>query len=190
MDIDSIPPGVDFTEYIDRNIKQSDLVLLIIGRHWTGGFELAACRIQQDDDPVRLEVERAILYNAPIWPLLVDGATMPSSTDLPQSIRQITKQNASYVSSGVDFDSQMDRLIEKIRNTYGGRARQAATISPIVVLAIVSASIAAIRFGANEQPDTECVWMKWVFTRQTIKQTTSTSLLITTQIALLGSIGC
>jgi hypothetical protein len=34
MDIDTIPPGVDFTDYVRRAVTSCDVLLAFIGDHW------------------------------------------------------------------------------------------------------------------------------------------------------------
>lgn len=49
MDVDSIPRGVDFTEYIADHIRNSDIVIAAIGQNRLGRTE-AGSRIQGADD--------------------------------------------------------------------------------------------------------------------------------------------
>lgn len=37
MDVDDIPLGVDWRDWLDQQVRGSDLVLAVIGRDWLGG---------------------------------------------------------------------------------------------------------------------------------------------------------
>lgn len=100
MDIDSIPPGVDFEQHIQREIEQCDLVLVMIGDNWLDPRPGAnKRRIDEKGDFVRLEVESALASKTTrLIPILVEGAMMPSPSELPRSIQRLTRFNAFELS--------------------------------------------------------------------------------------------
>ena len=57
----------------------------------------------QHEDRVEFEIETALAQNVPIIPVLLDGATMPTSEKLPRTIREVAYRNAAHVHSGPDF---------------------------------------------------------------------------------------
>ncbi len=114
MDIDSIPIGFDFREQIRVAMQNTDVVVAIIGPHWTGMTGDGHVRIDDATDPVRIELEMALQRQIPIIPVLVGEATMPAATDLPPSLRELSFRNAVQVSSGVDFHPHADRLLRSI----------------------------------------------------------------------------
>ena len=61
MDIDSIPPGVEFEQHIRQEIEICDVVLVLIGDNWLDPHLPARTtgRIDDPDDFVRLEIESA-----------------------------------------------------------------------------------------------------------------------------------
>src|SRR4051794_11039506 len=72
MDVDSMPPGVDFPRYLDEQVSRCRVFVTVIGRRW---LELLGER-QRDVDFVRIEVESALCRKIPIIPLLVQGVDM------------------------------------------------------------------------------------------------------------------
>src|SRR5271155_5217604 len=109
-DIDSIPPGVDFRLHIDRVLSQSDIVLALIGPRWIG-TRAGQSRLNDEADPVRVEIETALRKGVPLIPVLVLRASMPQVVQLPDSLRDLAYRNAVHVDADQDFDAHMSRLI-------------------------------------------------------------------------------
>ena len=80
MDIDNIPFAIDFRDHVRETLKQSDIVLAVVGPRWRGAGE-GRVRLEDEDDPVRAEIEIAMQAGIPIFPVLVDGAAMPQAPD-------------------------------------------------------------------------------------------------------------
>jgi TPR repeat protein len=117
-DIDNIPLGVDFRDQINRVLDQSDIVLAIVGPRWIGPRR-GQSRLDNEADPVRLEIEAVLRRNVPLIPVLVLGAPMPQASQLPESLRDFAYRNGIQVDAGQDFDTHiarltraMDRLLE------------------------------------------------------------------------------
>lgn len=85
MDINSVPPGVDFREYITSSVLQCRVMIVVMGPNWIGKTGTRR-RIDNPKDFVRREVETALERKTPIIPVLVDGARMPKAADLPPSL--------------------------------------------------------------------------------------------------------
>jgi len=119
MDIDAIPLGVDFRSYINSALQTTDFVLVIIGPHWLGLREDGMFRINDENDPVRVELEAAMQAGLTMIPILVDSATMPLDSDLPESLRSLVFINAAEVASGRDFHTHIDRLISFLNGAAG-----------------------------------------------------------------------
>src|SRR6516162_7928694 len=63
------------------------IMLAIIGPNWVDARDekTGNRRIDDPEDWVRVEIERALAQKIPVIPVLVAGATLPSKSDLPQS---------------------------------------------------------------------------------------------------------
>ncbi len=120
MDIDSIPPGVDFEQHIRNEIKRSDVVLVMIGDNWLDDRPgTHRRRIDEANDFVRLEVENALaLPNVHIIPVLVEGAQMPPSNEIPASIQQLARLNAFELSDR-RWTSDVERLARTVERLGG-----------------------------------------------------------------------
>ena len=62
IDVDTIPPGVDFREHIERAVGQADVVLVVIGPDWLAA---AKCRFPMDLDGVPLLWPYGLFSSAP-----------------------------------------------------------------------------------------------------------------------------
>lgn len=112
MDIDSIPLGEDFVEYISGQVKQADVVLAVIGPQWS---QVMAARAGEESDFVRIEIESALgAGSIRVIPVLAGGASMPGPAGLPESVLPLRRLNALAVDSGRDFHVHMARLIEAL----------------------------------------------------------------------------
>ncbi|HSJ95400.1 MAG TPA: toll/interleukin-1 receptor domain-containing protein, partial [Gaiellaceae bacterium] len=56
LDIEAIEPGEPFDQAIDRAVAASDVMLVLIGRHWMTPDEQGRRRIDNPDDVVRMEL--------------------------------------------------------------------------------------------------------------------------------------
>jgi hypothetical protein len=120
-DIDSIPAGTDFREYIGSILRQSELLVVIVGPRWLGRTRSNRSRIDDPTDLVRVEVETALEADLPVIPVLVGNARMPDTARLPESLRPFAFRNAIKVDSGQDFDDHVNRLIRSINGTLSSK---------------------------------------------------------------------
>lgn len=115
-DVDSIPLGVDFREHINALVGTCDVVLAVIGRHWLDvkGAEQTR-RLDDERDPVRLEIVAALKREIPVVPVLVSGGKIPPAEALPDEIRNLAYRNGTSVRPDPDFHKDVDRLIAGLR---------------------------------------------------------------------------
>lgn len=116
MDIDSIPAGVNFRDFIAQTMQDTDLLLAIMGAHWAGNDKT---RIHNPSDFVRIEVEKALELKIPIIPVLVNGSAMLHPSELPDSLAELTLQNGVSISAGLDFHQHVDRLVRAADRILG-----------------------------------------------------------------------
>jgi TIR domain len=138
MDIDHIPFGIDFREHIHETLQRTDVVLAVIGPNWLGNSADSVARMQDKSDPVRVEIETALARKTPIIPVLVDGAKMPPSTELPPEFGNFAFLNAAEVATGRDFRIHMERLIGAIDRATAGAATPAARSTAVAAGAVAA----------------------------------------------------
>jgi TIR domain len=112
MDIDDIPPGMDFRAHIKEVLFRSDVLIVVIGNKWTGPQENRPARIFERKDPIRVEVLTALNRDMMVLPVLVDGAKMPEEKHIPRAIKNLAYLNAITIDAGKDFHPHIDRLFE------------------------------------------------------------------------------
>lgn len=119
MDVDSIEPGVDFVDAIDRQIKVCDYFLAVVGPSWADARDAAGQRrLDNPNDYVRLEIEAALRRDIRVVPILVDGAKMPAPDRLPESLGAFTRRNAFEVSHH-SFGNDVQELARIILKSLG-----------------------------------------------------------------------
>src|SRR6266511_3782105 len=143
MDVDHIPPGVDFVTHLNNQVAACDVFLAIIGPNWLNVTnEKGERRLDATDDFVAIEIAAALARNIRVIPVLVDGARMPKAGDLPKSLKPLVRRQAIDLRH-THFGRDADALIEKISEAFGGRPtrvgrwRVAAGVVVVVVVVVV-----------------------------------------------------
>ena len=119
-DVETIEPGVDFTEAIGRALQSCGVLLAVIGPHWTSVTDAAGKRrLDSAHDYTRLEIVTALQRsNVRVIPVLVEGAQMPEPADLPEDLQPLCRRNAiELTDKRWSFD--VSQLIETLKKTLG-----------------------------------------------------------------------
>ncbi|PKO35353.1 MAG: hypothetical protein CVU34_03355 [Betaproteobacteria bacterium HGW-Betaproteobacteria-7] len=114
-DVETIEPGVDFVEAIDRALRSCGILLAIIGPRWLNVTNAAGRRRLEDpDDFIRLEIASALgSSNVRVIPVLVEGAEMPAADQLPDDLKQLARRNAiELTDKRWEFD--VSKLLETV----------------------------------------------------------------------------
>ncbi|TVP64628.1 MAG: TIR domain-containing protein [Leptolyngbya sp. LCM1.Bin17] len=115
FDVDTIPFGIDFREFLQGEVQQCQVLIAIIGPTWLSTTDDDGHRrIDNTADWVRIEIESALARDIPVIPLLVRGARLPKATELPASLQALAYRNAATARAGRDFHRDMDVLIRGI----------------------------------------------------------------------------
>ena len=113
-DVYSIPLGVNFKEYIIKEISKADVLLAIIGNGWLG-LDKSGSRIKDSQDFVRLEITGAFENNIPVIPIFVSNSTMPSERDLPEELKQLVYINGIKIRTDPDFENDINSLLVALK---------------------------------------------------------------------------
>jgi TIR domain len=121
VDIDNLEIGADFEDVIGGWISRCDVLLALIGHNWQARRAEGTPRIQDPDDYVRIEIEAALRRKVRVVPVLINGAPMPTSNDLPESLVPLLRRNAKTLSRE-HWKIDVDELVGAI-----GRIKESGT---------------------------------------------------------------
>jgi tetratricopeptide (TPR) repeat protein len=113
IDVD-LDPGIDFVEAIETSVGSCDVLIAVLGKRWLlSSDEEGKRRLDNTEDFVRVEIATALKRNIRVIPVLVDGASMPRSNDLPDDLKLLARRNALEVSHN-RFNADFGRLVTAI----------------------------------------------------------------------------
>ena len=114
MDVDSVDLGEDFVKTIEKTVGSCDVLIAVIGKGWLSSCDQEGQRrLDNPEDFVRIEIATALKRDIRVIPVLVDGASMPRSRDLPDDLKSLARRNALQVSHN-RFRADFERLIFEI----------------------------------------------------------------------------
>jgi hypothetical protein len=156
QDVAAIDPGADFGDAIVRALQDCDAVLAVIGPAWIDASTPAGeRRLDQPDDYVRLELSTALAADARVIPVLVAGANVPASADLPDELQGLAGRQA-VVLHDQTWQHDVDGLVSRLRGQPPPRRRSrrwAFGLIALAVAAIVGPSVAWSLFGDDGARD-------------------------------------
>ena len=130
-DVDSIPLGTDFRTHLNAVVSQCRAVLAVVGPYWLEARdESGERRLEDRDDFVRIELEAALARGIPLIPVLVAGAAMPTSAQLPETLAAFAYRQGTAVRPDPDFHRDMDRLLASLQPLLEDAAAAAAPDEP------------------------------------------------------------
>jgi TIR domain-containing protein len=128
MDVDSVEPGLDFGEVVERAVADCEVLVALIGDAWFGAEdEHGRRRIDDPDDLVAIEVKAALDRGIRVIPVLVDGAVAPKRDDLPEALSSLARRNAvrlDHETFGTDIVPLLAVLDQVRREAAQGKDEQ------------------------------------------------------------------
>jgi len=117
MDVDTLVPGSDFVQSLQEAVEACDVFLAIIGSRWENIEDNKGLRrLDNPEDFVRIEIAHALKRGIPVIPVLVDGAQMPFTENLPDNIKDLARRHAFSI--GDHMRSDVQRLIKVLEKTF------------------------------------------------------------------------
>ncbi len=98
-DVDSFEPGDDFPAKLAQYVEDSDILLAIIGPKWLASEDGLGRRIDNPLDWVRIEIAAALEQRKRVIPILVNGAVMPNTDELPANLQPLAHKHAFRISA-------------------------------------------------------------------------------------------
>ena len=157
MDVDDIQRGDTFSETLTERVRQSDVLLAVIGRRWLTLTDAAGRRrLDNTDDWVRSEIHGALTAGQLVIPVLVDGAVLPGVADLPEDIRPLAERQLAEVRDG-SWNDDVAGLCKDIkrrraRGSWSERVRAHwVSTSITLTLVLVAGGYSAYSYARNSR---------------------------------------
>ena len=129
-DKEDIAGGVSWKQHVLDEIDHGSALLVLIGRNWASALDAhGQRRLDNSDDPIRLEIADALRDGAVVIPVLLENAEMPEAAELPEEIRELSDLNALRLRDG-DWQHDIDK-IHAVLEASGFRAADAASKSDV-----------------------------------------------------------
>jgi hypothetical protein len=125
MDIDTIEPGADFTEALQKAVGACDVLVAVIGPEWATTTEInGKRRLENPSDWIRIELATALKRNIRVIPVLMGGASLPAVDLLPDELASLAHRQAHELT-----DKRWSYDVEQLLRTLPA-ARQKPPIRP------------------------------------------------------------
>jgi hypothetical protein len=113
--MDSLPAGTDFVQTIEASVISCDVFLAVIGKNWLSTRDdEGQIRLQSPEDFVRLEIRTGLQKGIRVIPVLVGGARMHRSPELPEDIAPLARRNA-FTLHDEGFRTRMESLLREVQ---------------------------------------------------------------------------
>jgi len=136
IDTQNIRTADVWTEQIEQRLRNSALVLIIIGKSWLSlADEFGRRRIDLQDDWVRREIEVSLSSKKKVLPVLIEGTTLPTKDALPASIAPLLDiQARSMDVEAVQHD--MAKFVSEVGSLLGRKPASVEIAYPFPLLSI------------------------------------------------------
>ena len=136
MDVDNIPPGIDFVSHLNNQVAACEVFVAVIGPNWLDAKnEDGGRRLHASEDFVAVEIAAALTRDIRVIPVLLDGTRMPKAGDLPEVLKPLVRRQAVELRHD-QFGRDAETLIERIREAFPAKR---ATILPWYATAAIVA---------------------------------------------------
>jgi len=130
MDVQGIEPGVDFVEAIEGALASCEILIVLIGKDWLAADSAGRRRLDDPTDFVRLETATALARGIRVVPVLVEGAVMPRSDQLPADLLPLVRRQAVELSHK-QWDATSAELIRTLEKILDRDKPRAAGAQPV-----------------------------------------------------------
>ena len=115
-DVDCIPAGISFLDFIDGVIPDCRAVLALIDPEWTVSAAANEWRYAATPgDMVAFELASAFAAGVDVIPVLVRGASMPQPNALPEALRRLSQLQSIELRPDHNFYADVDRLVVALK---------------------------------------------------------------------------
>lgn len=124
LDIDSIPAGVDWQDWITKMVSRCDVLLPLIGLHWLKiADSQGRRRLDDENDVLRFEIEQALKRKrVRVIPVLLHGAEMPRPDELPDAIGGLARRQSMRLEAS-RWQADVRRLSLELKEIQSAKAK-------------------------------------------------------------------
>ena len=160
-DIESIEGGADFGNVIEESLETADAVIVLIGPDWlTLKDDKGQRRIDDPEDWVAQEIAVAMELKKPVFPVLVENASMPRAEELPNKLKPLTRYNALSISDD-RWKTDVERLAKIISFEIPSASERKLYWVRLVISVALFASLSLIA-GIHARATDNHVDLLWV----------------------------
>ncbi|MCW5581273.1 MAG: toll/interleukin-1 receptor domain-containing protein, partial [Luteimonas sp.] len=136
-DVDDIRPGSDFVDTLHAALASCDVLVPLIGPRWLSASGPHGQRLHDPQDYVRREIAIALERGMTVIPALVEGARMPSASDLPAELADLTRRQA-LVLGDHSWSSDVQALMRAIdavvpHDRPAGTSPPSSSVHPLAI---------------------------------------------------------
>lgn len=151
-DVHNISYGVDFRDAIREAIDQCDVMLVVLGDEWSNGLgKEGNLKLHTENDYVRIEIEAGLKKGIPIIPVLVNNASMPKITDLPECLYKLVYLNALSIKEDPYFTQGTLKLFSTLNDILGKKPKKNKWLHYLLGIIITFGVIAYMYITKLEQ---------------------------------------
>ncbi len=113
-DKEDIGGGELWKQEIIREINTEVAMLVLIGENWLSAKNSQGeLRLNNPEDPIRLEIAVGLANGARVIPVLLEDAVMPREAELPEDLRKLTQYNALRLRDG-DWQYDLSKVFKTL----------------------------------------------------------------------------
>ncbi len=144
-----IRKGAHYAEILNEAVRESDVVLAIIGESWLNITDplTGERRLDKPDDFVRIEIQTALQNDkTKVIPVMAFEAKVPMAHELPESLKGLVDLQVTRVRRNPDFHRDMDDLVKTIES-YFPQQRQITPAFFVSTLLLAIAATILVMYG-------------------------------------------
>lgn len=112
LDVETIKYDQQISAVLKQKLENCEIFLAFVGASWADAVN--GPRLQEENDPVRFEIETAEALGKHIMVVLVDDARMPKKEHLPASLQDFAEIKARELRYAT-FERDIDEIVKAIR---------------------------------------------------------------------------
>ena len=149
VDYSSIPEFEDFPNFIRQKVRESDIIISVIGPKWVEEVQARAAR--GETDYVLIELEEATQAGKIIAPICVQNASMPAADLLPEPLRRFAMLNAAELPDGLSVQRRINGIMDRFQQMVSSHGlERSVPTSAVARQRMDSDAIKSDVFGAIE----------------------------------------